>query len=194
MNTYDNPHREGPDFFGFAWGGGRHRHFMGGPGRRGPGRHRFGGGGFGQSERGSVKYDVLEVLAEGDRHGYDIMNAIGEKRGFKPSPGSIYPALQMLDDADYVKSREADGKRIYAITDSGRAFLQAYRDSPEGGEFASERGPDFELAARGMRTLHGLKDAVKQIVRSGDVELMGRGVEILDRTRRELYALLAEAK
>jgi DNA-binding PadR family transcriptional regulator len=162
---------------------------------RGPGRGGFRGafGPFGAAQRGSVKYDVLAILEEGPRHGYDIMTAIEAKRGYRPSPGSIYPALQMLDDGDFVTSRETDGKRIYAITDKGRDMLREYQASPQGARFEDAPAEAFAAVARGMRTLHGLRDAAKQIVRSGDVTLIGRGVEILERARRELYALLAEA-
>jgi DNA-binding PadR family transcriptional regulator len=173
----------------FVWAHDLRRHFGGG--RRG---HRHGHGGFGQSERGSVKYDVLAVLADGPRHEYEIMLAIEERRGFRPSPGSIYPALQMLDDGDFVSSREVDSKRVYSITDKGRELLQTHRDSPRGAEDTGEPAPGAEMMMRGMRTLHGLRDAVKQIARSGDVELIGRGVEILDRARRELHTLLAQEK
>ena len=163
--------------------------FAGG-GRR---RHRHGHGPFGSAERGSVKYDVLAVLTEGPRHGYDIMAAIEERRGFRPSPGSIYPALQMLDDGDFVTSSEAGGKRVYTITAKGTEMLAEYQASPQGAEAAGESPEGVAAVMRGMRTLHGLRDAVKQIVRSGDLELIGKGVEILDRARREIYALLAEA-
>jgi DNA-binding PadR family transcriptional regulator len=122
------------------------------------------------------------------------MLAIEERRGFRPSPGSIYPALQMLDDGDFVSSREVDGKRVYEITDTGRELLRTYRESPRGAEESDAPTAGAELVMRGMRTLHGLRDAVKQIARSGDVELISKGVEILDRTRRELYSLLAEEK
>jgi DNA-binding PadR family transcriptional regulator len=168
------------------WTPGERGRFMGRRGRR------HGHGGFGQSERGSVKYDVLSILADGPRHGYEIMLAIEERRGFRPSPGSIYPALQMLADGDFVSSREVDGKRVYAIGEKGRELLQARRDSPEGEEADAQPTLGTELMMRGMRTLHGVKDAVKQIARSGDVTLIGKGVDILDRTRRELYALLAD--
>lgn len=180
----------GPADYAFDWALGMRRRF-GGPGRRG---WRQGHGGFGQSERGSVKYDVLAVLAEGPRHGYEIMVAIEERRGFRPSPGSIYPALQMLDDGDFVSSREVDGKRIYSISDTGRELLTTYRESPRGAEANAEPSAGAELMMRGMRTVHGLKDAVKQIARSGDVELIARAVEILDRARRDLYTLLAQEK
>jgi DNA-binding PadR family transcriptional regulator len=171
--------------------------FLFGRGMRGHfGRHRgrHGRGGFGQSERGSVKYDVLTVLLDGPRHGYEIMMAIEERRGFRPSPGSIYPALQMLDDGDFVSSAEVDGKRVYSITDKGREMLQTYRDSPRGSDDESAPTPTAEMLLRGMRAVHGLRDAVKQIARSGDIELIKSGVEIIDRARRELYTLLAQDK
>ncbi len=165
-------------------------------------RRRFGGrrgrhhahGGFGPTERGSIKYDILAVLVDGPRHGYDIMAVIEERRGFRPSPGSIYPALQMLDDGDFVTSREAEGKRVYDITDTGRTLLATYRDSPEGARSDERPSAGAELAMRGMRTVMGLRDAVKAIARTGDVASIEAAVEILGRTRRELYALLAEEK
>lgn len=180
------------DSSAFEWAAGMRHNFMG-AGRRGR-RHGHGHGGFGQSERGSVKYDVLAILTEGPRHGYEIMLAIEERRGFRPSPGSIYPALQMLDDGDFVSSSEVDGKRVYTITDKGAELLRTYRESPRGAESEAEPTLGPELMMRGMRTLHGLKDAVKQIARSGNITLIGQAVEILDRARRELYALLAEEK
>jgi DNA-binding PadR family transcriptional regulator len=171
------------------------RHNFMGAGRRGRRHgHGHGHGGFGQSERGSVKYDVLTILTEGPRHGSEIMLAIEERRGFRPSPGSIYPALQMLDDGDFVSSSEIDGKRVYTITDKGRELLQTYRESPRGAGSETEPTLGPELMMRGMRALHGLKDAVKQIARSGDITVIGQAVDILDRARRELYALLAEEK
>src|SRR5450755_1004489 len=133
------------DRSGFLWAHDVRRHFIG-AGRRG---RRHGHGGFGQSERGSVKYDVLSILADGPRHGYEIMLAIEERRGFRPSPGSIYPALQMLDDGDFVSSSEVDGKRVYSITDKGRELLQTYRDSPRGSEAAGAPTETAELMMRG---------------------------------------------
>jgi len=71
-------------------------------------------------------------------------------------------------------------------------MLKTYRESDRGADDPSEPTEGATMLMRGMRTLHGLKDAVKQIARSGDVKLIGRGVEILERARRELYTLLAE--
>src|SRR6267378_8009519 len=93
--------------FGRRWGG-----F--GPG---PGDRPFG--------RGDLKYVILELLKDQPRHGYDIIRALEERmRGaYRPSPGSVYPTLQMLEDLGYVTSSQQEGKKVYAITDEGRRYL-----------------------------------------------------------------------
>ncbi len=104
----------------------RFRHSGGGPFGKwfGPG---FGTGGFGQArfERGDLKLVILDLLSEQPRHGYDIIQAL-EKRfhGFyTPSPGSVYPILQLLEDQDFVKSNQQSGKKVYTITQDGKKFL-----------------------------------------------------------------------
>ena len=161
-------------------------HF-GGPGWHGRGR-RFGGrGGRG---RGEIKYEILECLAQGPRHGYDIMLEIESKTGMRPSPGSIYPALQMLEDGDYIRGQERDGKRTYEITDKGRELL-SQRETPEGEEeFDGEN--IYGIIAEAMRQVHGIKDAVKQIARTGNMESYRKAVAALDKARRELFAILAD--
>ena len=167
------------------------RHFR--RGQRGP--FGFGGphmhGGFRPGGRGSVKYEILSVLWDGPRHGYEIMLAIEEKRGMRPSPGSIYPSLQMLEDEDYVTGREVDGKRVYTIAPKGSELLEKHRaENPE-----SESGeiPAFvAMMARGISAMHGARDALKQIARSGKPEHVERAIDIVERARKELYTILAE--
>jgi DNA-binding PadR family transcriptional regulator len=161
----------GPDDFGPG-------HF----GRRGRGMR---GGGRG---RGEMKYEILAVLADGPRHGYDIMLEIENKTGMRPSPGSIYPALQMLEDGDFVKGEERDGKRTFTITDTGRELL-AQREPEEAG-FDSEN--IYSVIGEAMRQVHGIKDAVKQIARTGNVETYKKAIATLDKARRELFAILAD--
>jgi DNA-binding PadR family transcriptional regulator len=158
-----------------------------GPGWHGRGR-RFGGRGGGRG-RGEIKYEILECLVQGPRHGYDIMLEIEAKSGMRPSPGSIYPALQMLEDGDFIRGTERDGKRTYEITDKGRELL-AQREKPEEEDFGGET--IYGVIADAMRQVHGIKDAVKQIARSGNIELYKKALAVLDRARRELFALLAE--
>src|SRR5438105_8667702 len=112
----------GPRFFGL-------RRFRGpfgpgGPGSEGP---RF----FG---RGDMKFALLELLQERPMYGYEMMKALEEKSGgfYTPSPGSIYPTLQMLEDRGFVTSHNVEGKKIYTITDSGRALLAERQKNDEG--------------------------------------------------------------
>ncbi len=76
--------------------------------------------------RGNVKFAILDLLKEKPRHGYDIIREMEERSGgvYSPSPGVIYPTLQALEDQDFVKSAEQDGKKVYSITEAGLAYLQ----------------------------------------------------------------------
>ena len=75
--------------------------------------------------RGDLKYVILELLRDQPRHGYDIIRALEERsRGsYRPSPGSVYPTLQMLEDLGYVSSTQEEGKKVYQITEEGRRYL-----------------------------------------------------------------------
>lgn len=104
------------DFFFGAWGGRKGRRF----------RWRL-------FERGDLKFVILRMISEKDMHGYEVMQALEEDSGgwYKASPGSVYPTLQMLEDEGYVRSREEDGKKIYAITDAGKEYLEEHGDIVE---------------------------------------------------------------
>jgi len=167
---------------------GGHRGFMRGFDRnfeRGFNRG-FGGGWKGRTRRGDVKYLVLDVLAEGPRHGYEIIGAIEEKRGFRPSPGSIYPTLQMLEDGSFVTSADVDGKRIYTITDAGRALL-ADR-TKDGDDEDADDAPDarHRLKASAMKLA-----AAVMGTRGNDEATVDKVRAILDKARKEIYAILA---
>lgn len=81
-------------------------------------------------ERGGLKYLILDLLAERPRHGYDIIRALGERFGgfYFPSPGAVYPVLQGLEAAGYIVRRRENGRKVYALTDAGRTFLEEHRD------------------------------------------------------------------
>lgn len=98
----------------------------------GPGFGGFGPGGFGAArfERGDLKLVILDLLKEKPRHGYDIIQEL-EKRfhGFySPSPGSVYPILQLLEDQDFVISNQQSGKKVYTITDAGEKFVSEHAE------------------------------------------------------------------
>jgi len=82
-------------------------------------------------ERGTLKFAALMVLKEQPLHGYAIIKAIEEKCGYSPSPGVVYPTLQMLEDQGYVVMTQQENKKVYALTDEGRRCLEEHRDVVE---------------------------------------------------------------
>ena len=82
-------------------------------------------------ERGDLKYVILDLLADKPSHGYEIIHALEDSfHGFySPSAGSVYPTLQLLEDMGYVKSAEQEGKKVYTITEEGKAFLKDRSDT-----------------------------------------------------------------
>ena len=88
-------------------------------------------------QRGQFKYVVLRTLKERPMHGYEVMQSIGESHSgiYLPSPGIVYPTLQMLEDQGYVKSENMDGKRVYSLTPEGDKYLEkgeeTFHERPE---------------------------------------------------------------
>ena len=124
----------GPELLGWLAMAGRHRHHHGRGRHRGGGPFGFGfpgpGGPFGRPQRarrGDVRAALLTLLAEEPRNGYGLMQEI-ERRSdgvWRPSPGSVYPALQQLEDEGLVRSEEREGRRTFHLTDAGRQAAQA---------------------------------------------------------------------
>ena len=81
-------------------------------------------------ERGDLKFVILRLISRRPMHGYEVMKALEEesKGYYRPSPGSVYPTLQMLDDEGYVTVEEKDGKKIYTITEEGVVYLADNED------------------------------------------------------------------
>src|SRR5438093_6319055 len=106
--------------FGFGFGP-RGWGFRGGRGRR----QWFGAG--------DMKYVILKLLKDKPRHGYEVMKELEERLHgcYSPSPGTVYPTLQWLEDEGLVRSREVDGKKVYEITEAGRKFLDENKDLVE---------------------------------------------------------------
>ncbi len=134
----------GPRFWG-GFGGGHDPE-----GRHGRRRHRrqfF--------ESGEVKYVILRLLKEKPRHGYEIMKALEERLGgwYTPSPGTVYPTLQLLEDQGYVRAVETEGKKVYHITPEGEAFLHEHREFTDD-IFDRVRDMVGGFASGGMRELN----------------------------------------
>jgi DNA-binding PadR family transcriptional regulator len=106
------------------------RHFGGGFG----GRHGMGGGEMMRAGRmlaqGDLRLIALALIAEQPRHGYEIIKLLEEKTAdwYSPSPGIVYPTLTYLEDAGYVTAQTEGTKKLYSITEEGRAHLEANRD------------------------------------------------------------------
>jgi DNA-binding PadR family transcriptional regulator len=133
----------------------------------------------------------LELIAEQPRHGYELIKALEERYGgfYRPSPGSVYPTLQLLEDEGHLTSETVDGKRVYTITESGSRLL-AERDEERRGE-RGRHGPSPELHELRRNTM-ALADGVMQVARHGTPEQARAAAQLLERTRRELYGLLAQ--
>jgi DNA-binding PadR family transcriptional regulator len=172
-----------------------HRHGRGGF-ERGRGHH---GRGFGgpfdsgrRANRGDVRAAVLALLTEAPMHGYQVIQELSERSGgaWTPSPGSIYPALQLLQDEGLVTAAEAEGKRVFTLTDAGTAEAAKRGDGPLPWEAAARgEGDGFgQLRSAAMQ----VGAAVRQIGSAASERQVAKAVEILSSTRRELYRILAE--
>ena len=161
---------------------------------RGRGRHweREGGWGGPRMRRGQIRTALLAVLAEAPGHGYDVMQNLEDKTGgaWRPSPGSVYPTLQLLEDEGLVRSTERDGKRVYEITEAGRAEA-ASRVEQDG-------GAPWETAGRGSRPGREAREAFgqlfrafKQIAEVGSPEQIEQGLAVITDARKRLYQILA---
>lgn len=170
-------------------GRGRHRHDH----RSGPDRAAFGfGRGFGgrgqrgMIRRGGIRPLILATLAKRPMHGYEVIQELEALSGgrWRPSAGSIYPTLQQLADEGLLTSEEVDGRRVYTLTDAGKAAAADAPDFrwPEG---AGDRSQDVRHLARQVA------EAAMQVQRVGSPNAIVGTREILIDTRARLYGLLA---
>lgn len=155
------------------------------------------GGGRQRQRRGDIKYALLELLADQPRHGYELIKELEQRYGgfYRPSPGSVYPTLQLLEDEGHLTSEQVTGKRVYTITESGRQLLATHRE---------QRGPEREgHGPRGhhghggdlgelRRAAMGLAESVMQAGRHGTPEQVQAVMALLANTRREVYKILAQ--
>lgn len=150
-------------------------------------------------ERGDMKYFVLHLLRDKPKHGYEIMKEIEQAFcGFySPSPGSVYPTLQMLEDLGYLTSTVQDGKRVYQITEEGERFLDE-KDSvvDEIREKVKDFwSPMFEKEVRSLaRDFHEFGHMFSHIVRNvrEDPERLRRVRDVMALARKEILQILVE--
>ena len=140
--------------------------------------------------RGDVRAAVLSLLAERPMHGYQIISEIEERSGgtWKPSPGSVYPTLQLLADEGLLLAEESNGRKTYSLTEEGRAVAAAAdRSAPWEGQGSREGNRAAALPKAGI----DLAQAVAQVGRSGSSDQIREAVSVLDEARRKIFSILA---
>ena len=127
-------------------------------------------------------------------HGYEMIKEVEERSGgyWRPSAGSIYPTLQLLEDEGLIAGTESDGKRRFELTDEGRAAVAEREGTSESLPWEQVRsGAPPEVVQLG-RSAHQLRAAVAQAFHAADEAQRTRIRELLDETRRGIYTILAE--
>jgi DNA-binding PadR family transcriptional regulator len=153
-------------------------------------------------EQGDLKYVILQLLAEKPRHGYEIIKALEEKSGgvYAPSAGAIYPTLTLLEDMGYATATQEDGgKKVYTITEAGRAYLEENKSTVDD---VFERIGDISAAVF-SDSMREVGRAFGHIVRSTfgaspehlrDSDTSRRILEVLERASREIDEILRHPK
>jgi DNA-binding PadR family transcriptional regulator len=193
-----------------AMAGGARRHTgpwdRPGAGRKGPGPWGSGFAGWWpgpppaaprgpKASRGDVRSAILALLSEGPRNGYQIMSDIEERTngGWRPSPGAVYPALSQLADEGLITGEESGGSRTFRLTDAGRAYVA---ENPEKARGTWESAPppssdDWQVPGLFAEAAR-LGGGIVQIAHAGTPEQVRAAERLLERTRRELYRILAD--
>lgn len=180
---------------GAVRGRGRDRGRGRGPEGFGPGPGWGFGRGFGRGQkvgRGDVRAAILALLAEEPMHGYQIITELTERSEgqWRPSPGSVYPTLQALEDQGLVTADKTEGRRVFRLTPEGKTEAEAAGDGPAPWEVAS-RGANRSLVD--LRSLMGeVAAATMQVGRAGSESQVKTVAEILAETRRRIYLILAD--
>jgi DNA-binding PadR family transcriptional regulator len=157
-----------------------------GPRRGGP--HPRPGG---RARRGDIRFALLSALTDGPAHGYEIIQRLEDRTGgrWKPSPGSVYPTLQLLEETGLVTAGQQDDKRVYTLTDAGQKALDE--------RLAEGTPPWMSQNAEGHGALrHAIGQlvmAAKQVGSAGTAEHVEQATAIINEARRKLYQLLADA-
>lgn len=141
--------------------------------------------------RGEVRAALLIALLDHPAHGYELIQTLEAKTGgrWRPSPGSVYPLLQLLSDEGMVTSSQRDGKRIFELTDAGRSDATERIDSDGYPWDDMDRGDSGGLRTA-TRDLHA---AAKQVGLTGSPEAIEQATAIMTTARKDLYRLLAES-
>jgi DNA-binding PadR family transcriptional regulator len=178
----------------------------GGRGGEGRGGGPFGPGGFGpggfgwspfrpgrRARRGDIRAAILALLREEPRNGYQIMQEIKQRSQgiWNPSPGYVYPALQLLEDERLIVTEEKPGGRVYALTTQGKTYVSKHADDLAAPwEALTNAAGDAFVEV--MALARQLGAAAMQVVQAGDAAQIAKAKKALVAARRSLYEILAE--
>jgi len=147
--------------------------------------------------KGDLKYVVLDLLKEKPRYGYEIIRALEEQSQglYTPSPGVVYPTLQMLEEMGYAESQERDGKKVYSITEGGLQFLTDQKDSAD--EVRNHIKNHWSVRNIGriamiMKEYRVLEHLLSRALRDLDADKTQRIREVLSGTYQEIKKILEE--
>ncbi|MFF6780772.1 helix-turn-helix transcriptional regulator [Streptomyces sp. NPDC012510] len=172
-----------------------------GPGHGGPGPFGpFGGGPWGgrgrggprgRARRGDVRASILALLKDRPMHGYEMIQEIAERSGgaWKPSPGSVYPTLQLLEDEGLIASATEGGKKLFSLTEAGRT---AADEGPEAPWEEASRGVDWEALSEIRQAGFGLMEAFGQVWKTGDKDQRDKALAVINEARKKMYLILAD--
>jgi len=141
---------------------------------------------LGRKRRGDIRVFVLWALNDHPMHGYELMHYLSEKTygSWKPSAGSIYPTLQILEDQGFAKATTKDDKKVYTITEAGRTKLHYL----EVGSF--ENDPEQLTAIQELREANStIGQLMKVIISRGSVSNLQQTAHIMNETRAQLVAI-----
>jgi len=174
-------------------------------GRRRYHHHPFAGASFGgqgwrggwaggrRMRRGDVRAAILLLLDEGPRNGYQVMQELEQRSGgsWRPSPGSVYPALQLLADEGLVRGESREGSTVYELTDEGRKHVEENRE--RFGSPWEEAGAGVPQDVRDlMRLAMDVGIATRQVLQVASTAQRKEAAELLAETRKRLYGILAQ--
>lgn len=124
-------------------------------------------------------------------HGYEMIQEIAERSGgaWKPSPGSVYPTLQLLEDEGLISSASEGGKKLFSLTEAG---AEAAEEGPDAPWEEAGRGVDWETLNEIRQAGFGLMEAFGQVWKTGSKEQREKALTVINDARKKLYLILAD--
>jgi DNA-binding PadR family transcriptional regulator len=146
-----------------------------------------------KASRGDVRAAILALLREGPRNGYQIMSEVEERSGgaWRPSPGAVYPALSQLADEGLIEATDAGSRRTFQLTDAGREYVEQNPEMARGAWESTEQREAWQLPSLFAEAAR-LGSGIVQIAHAGTPAQVRAAERLLERTRRELYRILAD--